>query len=359
MGAAMLSMARADAADEDRRGGASRLPGSLQPRHCVESTRAARRPAALLRRHRRLRDVGLRERRARARAPRCAAGTCATRSSCARSAAIEVDVGGEPRAARGLGVRRLDRAPAPDRGHAAGRVPRGARRRAAVDRRRRRARQDDDGGDDRVRAAGDRPRPGLDHRRRSCRSSAGTPAPGRAGSSSRATSPTARSARLRPQIAVLTNIELDHHATYALRGGAARRSSTTGSRTCRTSSAAGSSSRSSSTLGVPGRAQPPERRRGRSPRSSWRACRAPRPRRRSSRFTRRRAAARARRRGGRRDRLDDYGHNPTELEVTLQTARELDGGPADRRLPAARRRAHAPAPRRARRGARRSPTPRS
>ena len=40
---------------------------------------------------------------------------------------------------------------------------------------------------------------------------------------------------------------------------------------------------------------------------------------------------------------DDYGHNPTELEVTLRTARSLTSGRRDRRLPAARRRAHAPA----------------
>ena len=49
---------------------------------------------------------------------------------------------------------------------------------------------------------------------------------------------------------------------------------------------------------------------------------------------------------------DDYGHNPTELEVTLRTARDADERPRDRRLPAARRRAHPPAARRARRGAR-------
>ena len=49
---------------------------------------------------------------------------------------------------------------------------------------------------------------------------------------------------------------------------------------------------------------------------------------------------------------DDYGHNPTELEATLRTARELTDGHADRGLPAARRRAHAAASPRARRRAR-------
>ena len=49
---------------------------------------------------------------------------------------------------------------------------------------------------------------------------------------------------------------------------------------------------------------------------------------------------------------DDYGHNPTELEVTLRTARSLTRGQADRRLPATRRRAHAAAARGARGGAR-------
>ena len=55
----------------------------------------------------------------------------------------------------------------------------------------------------------------------SCRSSAATPAAATGGSSSRATSPTARSFELRPQLAVVTNIELDHHAAYGSVDGAA------------------------------------------------------------------------------------------------------------------------------------------
>ena len=38
---------------------------------------------------------------------------------------------------------------------------------------------------------------------------------------------------------------------------------------------------------------------------------------------------------------DDYGHNPTELRVTLETARERTARQAGRRLPTARLRAHA------------------
>ena len=72
--------------------------------------------------------------------------------------------------------------------------------------------------DDRPRAAGRRPRPGLPHRRRAARRRARTPPGGRAsGSSSRPTSPTARCLRLTPEIAVVTNVELDHHATYGSR----------------------------------------------------------------------------------------------------------------------------------------------
>ena len=59
------------------------------------------------------------------------------------------------------------------------------------------------------------PRPGLAHRRRDRRSWAATPGRARAGSSSRGTSPIAPSSVLRPEIAVVTNVELDHHSTFA------------------------------------------------------------------------------------------------------------------------------------------------
>ena len=64
----------------------------------------------------------------------------------------------------------------------------------------------------------------------------------------------------------------------------------------------------------------------RSPRSSSPACRVPRPRRRSSRFT---GVGRRLELVGERGGVtvyDDYGHNPTELEVTLRTARSLTSG---------------------------------
>ena len=50
--------------------------------------------------------------------------------------------------------------------------------------------------------------------------------------------------------------------------------------------------------------------------------------------------------------IDDYAHNPTEIAAALRTARELEPHALDRRLPAARLRAHATAPPGARRGAR-------
>ena len=75
--------------------------------------------------------------------------------------------------------------------------------------------------------------------------------------------------RLRPQIAVLTNIELDHHATLRVGEPSCARSSTTGPRGCRRSCAAGSSSRSPSTLLsrviTTGRTPPPPWRRSSSP----------------------------------------------------------------------------------------------
>ena len=102
-------------------------------------------------------------------------------------------------------------------GIAAGRAARRARRAGADDRRLGRAREDDDRGDDRVRPRPARARPGVRDRRRGARSSARTPAPARAGSSSRATSRIALSRRFRADIAVITNVDLDHHTTFGSR----------------------------------------------------------------------------------------------------------------------------------------------
>ena len=129
-----------------------------------------------------------------------------------------------------------------------------------------------------------RPRSGLDRRRRGPAARRQRRRAAAGGSSSRATSPTARSFALRPEIAVVTNVELDHHATYAsaaelarllrqlARGGAARRAQR------------GSSIRSTSSSRCPasttGGTPPP-----RSRRSSSRACRGRRAEQALARFT--------------------------------------------------------------------------
>ena len=132
-------------------------------------------------------------------APRCGAGMSATRSSSARSRGSRSTSGASlcrPPAGRRssrphtcIGSRAFRRAD----------VPRGARRGAARDRRRRSPRQDDDGRDDRLRARADRPRSGLDHRRHRPAARGQRRSRLRAGSSSRATSPIARSGRSRPR----------------------------------------------------------------------------------------------------------------------------------------------------------------
>ena len=220
---------------------------------------------------------------------------------------IEVDIGGEPTPPDGWEVGRLDRSHAPHRGNAAGGVPRGARRGAAVDRRRRRARQDDDRRDDRVRPARDRSRSGLDHRRH--RAAARRQRGGGRGLARR------RGRRVRPldrraapQIAVVTNIELDHHASYAseaeLRAffdawlGPSRRRPQLGAR-ARRARARGA-----------GRSQSPERRSGaRGARARGRPTRGGRGGDRA--VHRRGAAVRARRRARAASRsYDDYGSQP-------------------------------------------------
>ena len=112
--------------------------------------------------------------------------------------------------------------------------------------------------------------------------------------------------------------------------------------TCPTSCAAGSSSRSTFELAVPGAHNRRERRR-----------RARGARARGSRARRRRSArSRAFAGVGRRFELvgerggvavfDDYGHNPTEIARDARDGARAYRGRPDRRLPAARLRAHAP-----------------
>ena len=130
-------------------------------------------------------------------------------------------------------------------------------------------------------------------------------------------------ALLRPEIAVVTNVELDHHATYASEAElAAFFDEWLAARAAR-SCAAGSSSRSTSRS--PCRASTTAQRRGGARRARARGGRIA--------TTRERAIAAfagvGRRfelvgeRGGVRV-IDDYGHNPTEIAAALATARELE-----------------------------------
>ena len=130
---------------------------------------------------------------------------------------------------------------------------------------------------------------------------------------------------LRPQIAVLTNIELDHHATYASEAelqGLLRR---VARRTFRTSSAAGSSAPVELELGVPGEHN---RQNAAAALAALELAGVPRAEAEAAivRFT---GVDRRLELVGERGGVsvyDDYGHNPTELEATLRTARELTDG---------------------------------
>ena len=194
-----------------RRGRADRRGGD---RACPPLTKPLAGRAALLRRDRRLGHVRVRQHRARARGRGSRLGPRATRSSWARSTGSRSTSAASrrrPTAGRSSSRRRtcIGATESP------GRVPRRARRGPAVDRRRRRARQDDDRGDDRLRPGGDRSRPRLDHRRHR---SAARRQRGRWRRLARR-----RGRRVRPLDRVaarrrspsLTNIELDHHASYA------------------------------------------------------------------------------------------------------------------------------------------------
>ena len=154
----------------------------------------------------------------------------------------------------------------------------------------------------------------------------------------------------------------EHRARPSRRATRPRRScapsSTTGSRTCRTSSAAGSCRRSSSSSRVPGEHN---RQNAAAALAALELAGVPRAEAEAAivRFT---GVGRRLELVGERGGVtvyDDYGHNPTELEVTLRDGALADERQADRRLPAARRRAHAAAARGARARRSGSPTPRS
>ena len=114
----------------------------------------------------------------------------------------------------GAGPRARGRADPPRR--AAGR----ALRREAADRGRRHPRQDDDDGDGGLGAAGDRRRPGLLRRRRGARGSGADGAAANAGWGegewvvAEADESDASFLELQPEIAVVTNVEMDHHSRW-------------------------------------------------------------------------------------------------------------------------------------------------
>ena len=245
-------------------------------------------------------------------------------------------------AARRVRGRRLGGARGPHRRPLSRGVPRRARRAAPLDRRRRRPRQDDDGGDGRVRPARARPRPGVDRRRRRAAARRQRGRRARAGSSSRATSRTARSALLEPEIARGDERRARSPRDVRVRGGARR--------LLRGVARAGAAGRAR--LGA--RARPMSRSRSRASttgerRRCARGARARRCRPRATPSARLAGFAgvgrqvRARRRARWRPVFDDYGHNPTEIAATLAHGARARATAARRRLPAARVRAHATA----------------
>ena len=126
-------------------------------------------------------------------------------------------------------------------------------------------------------------------------------------------------------------------------------SSTTGSRRCRRSCAARSSSRSTASSRVPGEHN---RRNAAAALAALELAGVERGRRRGARSrgspASTGASSSSASAGGIRV-FDDYGHNPTEIAATLETARTITDGPPHRRLPAARLRADAAPRARARR----------
>ena len=254
---------------------------------------------------------------------------------------VELDVGGDPDASSGFRGRRLQRSSRSCRGSPARRVPGRAGRASPIHRRRRRAREDDDGRDDRVRPPRARARSRVDHRRRRAAARRQRAALGRAGSSSKGDESDRSIALLRPEIAVLTNIELDHHAAFAsttelesffeewARGSAERRPRL------------GARARGVRARGA-GRAQPDERRR-RAGRARARRRRALRRRARPRSLRGRCATVRAGCRPWRRSRLRRLCAQPDGARGDAANGTGANRGTAHRGLPAARLRAHAPA----------------
>ena len=128
---------------------------------------------------------------------------------------------------------------------------------------------------------------------------------------------------LEPEIAVVTNVELDHHAAYSSEAElAAFFEEWLGA--CSVGRTRLGARPVDVVLAVPGRAQPAERRR----RAHGARAQRCRPRATPSRFSHASPGV------GRRFELvgeragvrvfDDYGHNPTEIAATLRTARELE-----------------------------------
>ena len=187
-----------------------------------------------------------------------------------------------------------------------------------------------------------------------CRSSARTPARGRAGSSSRATSPTGRLQRCGRGSPCVTNVDLDHHTEFGSRAEVEALFDA-GWRRCRRSCAAGSSSRVDVELAVPGEHN---RRNAAAGAGGARAGRRPARRRRSPRSRVRggRSPLRARRRGRRGDGVRRLRAQPGEGPGRDRDARgSVRERTRARALPAASLLAHA---RISARGARRGRSPR-
>ena len=269
---------------------------------------------------------------------------------------IEVDIGGEPAPPAGwevvVSTAHLHRI----EGMPPGGLPRGARRGAAGDRRRRCPRQDDDGGDDRVRAPGDGSRPGVDHRR--------DRAAARRQRRRRRRLARGRGRRVRPLDRLAAPPDRGGHEHRArpprhlrVRGRAARLLRRLARRGAARRPELGAATGRARARGAR-RAQPPERGRGaRRARAGRRP--AARGRGRDRALHRRRPAARARRRARRRHGLRRLRPQPDRARGDAAHGALADERQGDRRLPAARGRADAPAPPGARRRRSASPTSRS
>ena len=119
-------------------------------------------------------------------------------------------------AARRLGGLRLDRVCRPRRGPSARRPARGARVAAPFDRRRRRTRQDDDDRDDRLLPRPARARSDVSDRRRD-RAARRQRAGGEGWLVVEGDESDRSVSALRPEVAVLLNVDLDHHTTFGSR----------------------------------------------------------------------------------------------------------------------------------------------